>query len=96
MGWKKVLRTSWRLDPVSGQRRKQRSASNIPLGIDLQRWGRLVALFSAHHDYMYVLRCGRVVGKMERAKQLGGNESLRGEAACGLSWKACDTQTRVQ
>jgi len=73
MGWKKDLRASWRLDPVSGQRLKRRSTSNdVPPGIDLERWGRLVTLFGALHDYLYVLRCDWVVGKMERVEQMGG------------------------
>jgi hypothetical protein len=39
MGWKKALRASWKLHPLSGQRRKQRSEQNVPLGIDLQCGG---------------------------------------------------------
>ena len=77
------------LEAGSGQRCRRCRTSNVPLGVDLQRWGCLVALFSALHDSLYVFRCSGLVGRIERAEQMGGNESLkRGEVACGLSWKA--------
>jgi len=74
MGWKKDLRASWRLDPVSGQGFKRRSTSNdVPLGIDLERWGRLVTGFGALHDSLRVLWCSPLAGKME---QMEGWESV--------------------
>jgi len=70
MGWKKDLRASWMLDPVSGQRLKRCSTSNdIPHGIDSERWGRLVTLFGALHDSLRALWCK---WKMERVEQMGG------------------------
>ena len=42
MGWKNDLRASWKLRPLGGQRRRQRSPSDAPLWIDLQRWGLIL------------------------------------------------------
>jgi len=85
MGWKKDLRASWKLHPVNGRRRGQRDASNIPLGIDLQRWRRSVALFSTVHDSSHVLWCSRLVGRAEWVKQMGGKDLERDKVACELS-----------
>jgi len=65
MGWKKDRRASWKLHPVNGQRRKQRSVLNVPLGIDLQKWGRRVTPFSTLHGSPRTLWCSRLVGRME-------------------------------
>jgi len=52
---------------VNGPRRKQRSASNLPLWIDLQRWRLLFTLFvifSALHESPHVLWRRRATGRI--------------------------------
>ena len=54
-------------ESVNGPRRKQCSASNLPLWIDLQRWRFLVALFvlfSALHESPHVLWRRRGTGRI--------------------------------
>ena len=90
MGWKKDLRASWRLDPVSGQRLKRRSMSDdIPLGIDLERWGRLVTGFGALHDSLRGVV--RWWGRWSGSSRWEGESLRRGEVACRLAWKAYAT-----
>ena len=74
MGWEKDLRAFWGLHLVSGRQRKQRGASNVQLGINLQRWGRLVILPNALHESLNVLWRSRLLGRMERVKQMGESE----------------------
>ena len=57
---------------MSGQRLKQHSTSTVPLGIDLQRWGRLVTLFRALHDFCSVLVWS--AGREDGASQADGRE----------------------
>ena len=74
MGWEKNLRESWGLHLVSGRQRRQCGASNIQLGINLHRWGRLVVLPSVLHDSLNVLWRSRLLGRMERVKQMEESE----------------------
>ena len=74
MGWKKVLRASWMLHPAKGQPRKQRNAFDVPLGIDLQKWGRCITLFSTLHGSSRVLWCSLLAGRMEWVKQMEGTK----------------------
>ena len=64
MGWRKDLKASRMLRPVSGQRRKQWMVLNIPLWIDLQGWGFffiLFALLNIIHDSLCVLGCSQPI-----------------------------------
>jgi len=68
MGWKNDLRASWRLRPLGGQRRKQRSPSDAPIWIYLQRWRLILVpptLFRALHELSHVLECRRPRGRIE-------------------------------
>ena len=68
MGWKNDLRASWRLRPLGSQRRKQRSPSNAPLWIDLQRWRPILApltIFRTFHESLHVLGRRRPIRRIE-------------------------------
>ena len=68
MGWKNDLRASWRLRPLGSQRRKQRSPSNAPLWIDLQRWRPILVpltIFRTLHELLHASGCRRPIRRIE-------------------------------